>query len=1177
MKKIYRPALWIAVSLLLNISAYSNEYCSVPPFLVKGVKPNVIIILDDSNSMDEDFFGNAVGSYSPKSKSVVAKKELIRIIQRFKENLRVGLVTYRLPDDVEAYRIHNAPYFVSYEPKSYCPDPPEECELYCKTGDVTYKTKCETACQEQNSYFDVDYFDEIITTYSIGSEQRNRYCFLVYPKTQRYENPVDPGNYLYYKKALPFYSSSNAGVAFCYSKDYNPEEGDPYDRYSCYKIKRGTSDDFEGYSWYWFTSRFYPTDSDYALGFLDFGRRLSWKYVGRTWYSNSSPGDGYIHVEVDDLVDSLGNETATYDKLMEKLDPKENDESGYMSCYYSDKNECKYIINAGLTPSAGTFQTVIDYLTGNNTPIEYRCQKTFVIYVTDGLPSVDEYGNTDTAENLLPAVLDKISTLRNLTVNIDGTDYSFDVKTYILGVALSKEAKNLLDQMAQKGGTAKDGHAYYADNPQELREGLQKIFEDIIKRVSSSASVATLSERSKSGALAVQAVFYPEKKYGDKKVLWIGSLYSYWFYNSYDVQNLREDSNQNYVLDKLDDSIIEFTLDENEALNINLYSPDSSGKKGTLIETLYSLDDIKYLFEAGNKLAETNPDNRKIFTTDGNSLINFSVTDRSKFEKYLGEDLNLPDCLGTDKKANLISYIRGEDISGCRNRSIDDYGSTWKLSDIIYSSPKVVRYGDFSVIFVGSNGGMLHAFKAGYMSTDSLSENQVAKLQNSKFTAGTDQLGEELWGFIPKNVLPYLRYLPDPDYCHMYFVDLTPYVFDYKDKKILIGGMRLGGACGCTGSNCINPPSDTCPVDGECVGLSSYFALDITDPENPKFMWEFTDSDLGFTFSGPGIIRKTDKAYVLFASGPTNYQGDSNQNLKLFILYLETGNLVRKIDTGIVYAFGGRLFTEGLDVDENGTTDYIALGYGRKDGDMNNWKGGLIYIDTRSELPDLWTYDKYLQDAQGPILTKVEFMRCFNRWYMYFGSGRWFYKTDNPLSGQRERLYGIPLDCSSGSCDPILSVADVTRSSKNVCTDAQNNVIRAWYIELDPNEEGYMKERSLTDPAGTTRNIVIFPTTQPTADLCGFGGRSRVWVLNCATGGALTDDCPSYPIKKAKGVVLLQLSGGDIKEVELKTFIEEAGKRTTQFFVGTLPEDSQQPIEAGIKSNKGEILLWLER
>ncbi len=50
--------------------------CYVPPFISNQAKPNVLIILDNSNSMDEDFYGGAVGSFSPASKSEMARSYL---------------------------------------------------------------------------------------------------------------------------------------------------------------------------------------------------------------------------------------------------------------------------------------------------------------------------------------------------------------------------------------------------------------------------------------------------------------------------------------------------------------------------------------------------------------------------------------------------------------------------------------------------------------------------------------------------------------------------------------------------------------------------------------------------------------------------------------------------------------------------------------------------------------------------------------------------------------------------------------------------------------------------------------------------------------------------------------------------------------------------------------------
>ena len=113
--------VFLAVALFtisLPQSTANSASCSVPPFIRAGTKPNVLIILDNSNSMDEDFYGEAVGSYSPDSKSVVAKNALKGIIDQYQEEMRVGLMTYRLPSGVSAYNLQNSPYFASYGPRS---------------------------------------------------------------------------------------------------------------------------------------------------------------------------------------------------------------------------------------------------------------------------------------------------------------------------------------------------------------------------------------------------------------------------------------------------------------------------------------------------------------------------------------------------------------------------------------------------------------------------------------------------------------------------------------------------------------------------------------------------------------------------------------------------------------------------------------------------------------------------------------------------------------------------------------------------------------------------------------------------------------------------------------------------------------------------------------------------
>jgi hypothetical protein len=69
MKKLIL-SIFIAVSVLMNIGAHADDTA----LFIAPVKPNILIIVDNSNSMDEDFYGNAVGSYSPSSKAWWVKR-----------------------------------------------------------------------------------------------------------------------------------------------------------------------------------------------------------------------------------------------------------------------------------------------------------------------------------------------------------------------------------------------------------------------------------------------------------------------------------------------------------------------------------------------------------------------------------------------------------------------------------------------------------------------------------------------------------------------------------------------------------------------------------------------------------------------------------------------------------------------------------------------------------------------------------------------------------------------------------------------------------------------------------------------------------------------------------------------------------------------------------------------
>ena len=243
---------------------------------------------------------------------------------------------------------------------------------------------------------------------------------------------------------------------------------------------------------------------------------------------------------------------------------------------------------------------------------------------------------------------------------------------------------------------------------------------------------------------------------------------------------------------------------------------------------------------AGAKVLNTS---RNIYTVVGGdtSLTEFDLDDSNAVPDSLVVALALdPDATITAEE--LLHFVRGYEADGSTKRD-------WAHGDVMHSKPVVLNYQKFDVndpteenlpcdatttsdcnkgyIFVGANDGMLHAYR--------------------------DATGEEAWAFIPPDLLPNLQYLTDTDK-HYYFVDNSPVVYVYdkngdgeidkdNDNAILIFGLRRGA-----GSSTI-----TAGAQG------SYHALDITDPENPAYLWSVTKDtdfpDLGQTWSVPHLTR----------------------------------------------------------------------------------------------------------------------------------------------------------------------------------------------------------------------------------------------------------------------------------------------------------------------------------
>ncbi len=122
------------------------------------------------------------------------------------------------------------------------------------------------------------------------------------------------------------------------------------------------------------------------------------------------------------------------------------------------------------------------------------------------------------------------------------------------------------------------------------------------------------------------------------------------------------------------------------------------------------------------------------------------------------------------------------------------------------------------VVLVGANDGMLHAFDAG----DADIGQTPDFAGNWQYTVGT---GEELWAFVPPDLLPRLRYMLQS---HQYMVDGSLMVRDvWRDFN---GDHRKQA-----------DEYRTIAIVGERTGGTQYTALDVTEPANPVFLWSFPE------------------------------------------------------------------------------------------------------------------------------------------------------------------------------------------------------------------------------------------------------------------------------------------------------------------------------------------------
>lgn len=251
---------------------------------------------------------------------------------------------------------------------------------------------------------------------------------------------------------------------------------------------------------------------------------------------------------------------------------------------------------------------------------------------------------------------------------------------------------------------------------------------------------------------------------------------------------------------------------------------------------------------------------RKLFTepASGSALRPLNADVATAGELFAGnhfgpQTTQVGDCSTTDEDlysaCNLIKFARG----------LQDDGTTrnWLVGDPLHSKPLAINYGAIDGrsqgnpdirILMGTNDGFMRM------------------IRNTEISGA--QSGVEAWAFMPLEVMKTLETLkgnaPPVDNgtpTHPITIDGTPamYIHDVNqngviesgDKVYVYFGLRRGG--------------------------HSYYALDVSDPDHPRFLWRKTKGDSGFeelgqTWSTPRVARMligstTPRTVLIFGGG----------------------------------------------------------------------------------------------------------------------------------------------------------------------------------------------------------------------------------------------------------------------------------------------------------------------
>lgn len=762
-------------------------------------------------------------------------------------------------------------------------------------------------------------------------------------------------------------------------------------------------------------------------------------------------------------------------------------------------------------------------------PSTESCQKNYVIYLTDGEPTIDSQANNKITglpnfSTLVPAgcaasgqgrclgALSEYMFKKDLSSSVSGEQ---NVTSYYIGFGSDFGASTTAFDYLLAAGERGGGTAYKAGDLSELSE----VFTNIFNSISESTGTMTAP------TVAVNAF---------NRTLTLNDLYISVFQPKGALHwpgNIKK-----YKINEVDDSTVMAKGDVAAIGTNGMFNKDTSDYWSA------TSSDGGGVGLGGAARMIPLPASRNLYTyigtnptsTAGVSMINVKADTAAITDAILTTD-------GTNNplKEKLINWARGTDVDDLdedNDRTEQRYDANFPslfnyslLGDAMHSQPAVVIYGGTpsnkdttdAVVFTATNDGYVHAFET--------------------------ETGKELWAYIPQEMLPELKslYADDPTAKKNYLID--------GDLRVLKYDVNVDGV--------VNPADNDRVLlffsTGRNSNVSRYYALDITSKTDPKFLWSIGPTELpglGQAWSRPtftrvnvkGATQNSQKLALIFGGGydpmeeGSTYVEESAVGNRIFIVDALRGSLL--------WSAGGK--DDDTDLELERMTHSIPAPINVVDLDGDGFADRLYAGDMAAQL---WRFDITngnerdqlvtggvmaslgAKDATSPsaAVTRrfynspdASLMQRYNRQFINvaIGSG---YRGHPLTTSAQDRFYSIR------DYRPYAKLTQTEYDELDIITDAQLDDITTnlspgltasslgWKLQL--NDPTYRGEKVLSTST-TFDNVIFFTSYYPdpagSQNTCSVAsGKNRAYAISALDGSPLprrdgvidTDPDPNDP------------------------------------------------------------------